>query len=367
MISVRYDDGIFAAQTRGGISSYFTHLIEVFDENPLLGIEVKNVPAFTKSIALLESAKSSRISIKMLDRRRIINLANYFSRSMSKPADIIHSTFYFNRNLIPGSVRAITIHDMTPELYPEWFPEGNPHRFKARHLEQADAIFCVSETTRADLIRLRPSIKAPIFVTPLAVGLPYLKAQDTERELSSSTRGGAPYILYVGERSFYKGFAVLAGAMGRLRAHTQLQLVLVGGGALTGREKAMLEKAGLHDRYSHSTPSDVDLERLYSNAVAFVFPSIYEGFGLPVLEAMASGCPVIISDAPALIEVAGGAARVFPRGDAQELAKAIEQVLSLAPTERGIEIANGLNRARSSTWEQTSRLTSEAYIALLGL
>jgi len=165
----------------------------------------------------------------------------------------------------------------------------------------------------------------------------------------------------VGKRDGYKDAATLVAAFARIAGmFPDLHLVLVGGGELSEDEQRVLAVRGLADRVRHEHLPDSAMPAAYAHARAFVFPSRYEGFGLPALESMASGTPTILCESASLPEVGGEAALYFPPGDAQALAAAIEAVLEGDPqVQRLTEL--GRARAREFTWEQTARRTSEVY------
>ena len=140
-----------------------------------------------------------------------------------------------------------------------------------------------------------------------------------------------------------------------------LSLVAVGGGPFNGEELAELLSLGIADRVMQMSLGEAGLARAYNHATAFVFPSLYEGFGLPTLEAMASGCPVILADSPTHREVGGEVARFFPPGDVESLAREIE-LLAEDDEIRGRLGGAGQARAAEFTWERTTELTVNAYL-----
>jgi glycosyltransferase involved in cell wall biosynthesis len=177
-----------------------------------------------------------------------------------------------------------------------------------------------------------------------------------------TTRGsGRPYLLYVGMRTFHKNFDVVARAMAR--AHPDLELVLAGGGPLTSAEQMRLQELGLADRVRQLTPSDEDLRALYRSALAFVFSSRYEGFGLPVIEAMASGCPTLLASTAVFREIAGDDAEYFAPDDEDALAAAIDRMVD-DDSHRTSLIARGRLRAAEFTWTRTAAATAAAYRAV---
>lgn len=347
-IRVRFDAQAFAAERRGGITNYFAHLIREFTADPALGVEVVGLPIVTANTHAIDLGVG-RAPRLVPARSRPIRLLNAVRQAPVR-ADVVHSTFYFRERLTRRAKRVVTVHDMIPERFPELFPAGDPHLHKQGHVRQADAVVCVSDATREDLLHFVPGVTAPVFVTPLGV--------------DAADAGGPhpderPTVLFVGKRGYYKDFAVLAAA---LRELPDARLVLVGGGPLTAEERGALAAAGLDGRSTHSTPDDAGLREQYRSATLLVFPSRYEGFGLPALEALSAGCPAVLADTPALREVAGDAAAYFPAGDAQALAGVLRALLG-DPARRGAMADAGRLRAARFTWRRTAELTAEAYRA----
>lgn len=246
----------------------------------------------------------------------------------------------------------VTVHDAAPELFPEAFP-ARGRRFHAEGLaaagRRADLVITVSEAA-ADEIAAHSDIPAdrirvvPNSVTPRSVD-PVHRREVLER----TGLGSRPYVLWVGSLEPRKGVGTLVAAMARLRRRrpgTEVDTVLAGFDGWLGDDiidRGDREALGSSLRRLGRL-SDADLWGLYSGAALFAFPSRHEGFGLPVLEAMSQGVPVVASDIPALREVAGPAALLVAAGDADAWADAIEMVLSGGP-ERDRLAATGPGRA----------------------
>ena len=141
---------------------------------------------------------------------------------------------------------------------------------------------------------------------------------------------------------------------------TEITLLTVGGGAIQSDESERLQKLGLLQRTAHTQLDDRGLATAYARALVFVFPSRYEGFGLPTLEAMASGCPTILSSESSHPEVGGDAARYFSAGDVVGLAQSLEEV-SANEVLRAELGRLGIARAATFQWGETARRTAEAY------
>lgn len=363
------DPEIFFLLVHGGIPAYFTHLVEEYTRDPSLGVSVVGLPRLAKSEPLIAAGLAASAPHPWLNRTIILSALDApRANSRARSADLVHATYYSRRSLRrrSGQPVATTVHDMTPELFPGHFADGNPHRNKLAHVQEADLILCVSETTRQDLAEMCPNTRGLIVHTPLATGWPF----DAPTEALSHAEApviGYPYALFVGSRLPYKAFDVLVQALGYVRSRgDDLGLVVVGGGPLTLTERALLDAAGIPpNRFTRLAPSDEQLALLYRSAEVFSYPSDYEGFGLPLLDALASGCVTITSDAPALVEVGGGAALVHPRRSWEALADTIREVIAepASTTQRRRE--SGRAHASQFTWARTAQLTAEGYHSVL--
>jgi glycosyltransferase involved in cell wall biosynthesis len=353
-LQVEVDSQVFLAQRRGGISRYFVELVRELRSDAELGVEVVLPWRWTANEHAM-AAGLARGLPSVLRRRRVVEALNGRDAARSGP---VHHTYYSRGSLLgPARRRAVTVHDMTPELFPELNTEDDPHEAKQAHVAAASLVLCVSQATARDLAEIYGPPAAPVVITPLGVGAPFLGAGrgDVVRPLPQ------PYLLHVGRRDGYKDFGTLVAALGLLRPDVEdLQLLAVGGGALTDAERQVAAAHGVADRLHHRVLTDSQLADAYAAAQCLAFPSRYEGFGLPALEAMASGCPVVISATPALQEVAGGAAERFTAGDAQDLAGALTRVLG-EDAHRQELVQAGRARAAEHTWERTAQLTAAAY------
>lgn len=357
---VGYDEQAFLAQRRGGVTTYFVRLVEQFRADPALGVQ----PVLGWSMAPNEHAVEAGLARTVpLDRGRsefdplasgTAYAANLPARLRARRADLQHYTFYHPRFLrrrapIPT---VSTVHDMIPELYPELFTR-DPHLHKAEYVRRSDVVLCVSEATRQDLFRLHGDPGVPVRVTHLGVDEAF------RPDLPRLPLMPARYVLFVGRRGGYKDFPVLVEALAQARLD-DVRLVLVGGGTPDDGERALLDRAGLDGRWLQVAPSQAELPHWYSCAEAFVFPSRYEGFGLPTLEAMASGCPTVLARSSSLPEVGGDACEYFPPGDPAALAEVLRRMWDDAQL-RAARRADGLTRAAEFSWRRTAEATAAAY------
>lgn len=359
-MEVDFDDQIFALQRHGGISRYFVELLRQFDADPSCGVTTSLPFRWTVNDHLLEVA-DGRVRRPPLpgawSRPRVVRQMNRLRATRRAcPSDLVHHTYYLEKGLHTGhGKRVVTVYDMIPELLPDEFPHGSPHAAKAEYLAAADGIACISETTRRDLERMTDVGDTPVVVTPLAVGTSFYAAR--------SSPSGEAYLLFVGVRPGYKNFDVVLRAMAR--SSRLPPLLCVGGGPLTQAERARVDELGLSGRVRQEAVRDAALPSVYAGACCFVFPSRYEGFGLPVLEAMAAGCPVVVAETDCFAEVAGDSAASFPADDDEALAAVLERLV----TDRAwADLWRDRGRARAPmfSWRDTAERTASLYATVLG-
>jgi glycosyltransferase involved in cell wall biosynthesis len=354
---VRFDDQIFTMQQRGGISRYFVQLIREFSVDPGLGVDPELGWRWTRNYHAIEGGLGAPLPIRALSRGCVLRTANRAVNIAQPEADLTHHTYYRADYLRRKLVRpmAVTIFDMTPELFPDLFPRGNPHQCKREYLRCASVVLCVSENTRRDLLRVYGSIASPVVVTHLGVGGEFLPGVTRPVSCPDS------YVLFVGNRGGYKDFRLVLESFAELAPqHRGVSLLAVGGGPLAEDERALISRWGLGNRVLQRAASDAELPGIYGGAEAFVFPSRYEGFGLPALEAMACGTPTVLADSSSLPEIGGDAALYFPPENASALAAQLCRLLTDSELRRHLS-KQGLERARHFTWRRTAACTANAY------
>jgi glycosyltransferase involved in cell wall biosynthesis len=262
--------------------------------------------------------------------------------------------------------RVVTVHDLIYARFPEahaGIRDMGMRVLVPLGVRRSDRVIVDSQSTREDLVELLGTPPGRIDVVPLGIGTVKRCEPLAERELRQRLDLGERRIaLSLSAKRPHKNLVALIGAMARIPAARRPVLVLPG--YPTAHEAELRERAA-----SAGVQGDVrfldwlsgeEFEGLWRVAEVFVFPSLYEGFGLPVLEAMARGVPVACSNASSLPEVAGDAALAFDPRDEGAIAAAIERLLS-DPAEVERLRARGLERARQFTWERTARLTLESY------
>lgn len=291
-------------------------------------------------------------------------------------ADILHMTHFAApwRSVQP---LIVTVHDLVPLLMPDYHRSRQSElysRFMAGRVRQAQAVITVSEHSRRDIVRTLGIPAERVHVTYEAVDerfTPHIPAH-----LLSVLREayGLPerYVLYLGGAERRKNLWTLLQAWSRVEATMEdedVSLVVVARfprpDALYPDIRGLARGLGLRRVIFVPAVTEADKPGLYAGALAFVFPSSYEGFGLPPLEAMASGVAVLASNASSLPEVTGEAAISLPPFDEGRWAQALTEVVR-SPDLRQDLVARGLERARTFSWERTARETARVYRAVLG-
>jgi glycosyltransferase involved in cell wall biosynthesis len=358
-VKVAIDEQIFAIQRVGGISRYFAELSQQFLENPELGVDLFSRPTPVFNDYLISGLHGRPAMPGVYPSGHLNAMARMMLRRRHRdPVDVVHHTFYLPRFLrdFPGARRVVTVYDMIPERFPGSLRRQDLLTAKRRFVDRADEIVCISNATRNDLAHFYGELNAPVSVIHLGVDFDFFNG-------TNHAIAGWPesYLLFVGKRSQYKDAATLRSAFGRLAARfPDLHLVFVGGGPFESDEVKEITRLGIGARVRQVHLPDSMMPAAYAHARAFVFPSQYEGFGLPALEAMASGTPTILCRAASLPEVGGDAALYFDPGDPDDLAQAIESVV-VDPELAARLTARGFDHARAFTWMGTAKLTASAY------
>jgi glycosyltransferase involved in cell wall biosynthesis len=361
-IRVVYDPQIFLLQRYGGISRYFVSLVKEFQENPKLGI----VPIVSASASCNEYALRELPGLGLTKVhgtfRSLATLAREWltQQALKNKVDIVHSTFYLPGFLRMGAglPRVVTLFDMIPENTPRGLRFWNPHFLKKSYIKSASAVVSISNFSTKDMLReYKFSIK--VITTHLGVG------PEFQQNLPRTIQSPEPYFLFVGNRKGYKDCETAFLAFAEVaKLHKGVRLHLVGGGNLTKHEIKLLMKLGILANVQQTQISDRDLPSLYSNAIALLYTTQYEGFGLPLVEAMASGTVTLASDTEINREIAGDSAVYFPLSSSSELSKLMSRVID-EPSSFSDKISKGLERSKSFTWANCAEKTASVYKALL--
>ncbi len=277
---------------------------------------------------------------------------------LKKKHDIVHPTYYdpyfighYSGNLV------ITIHDMIYEKYADTYfnHETITIQQKRKNILVADRIIAISNSTKRDLLYYYPDLDEQ------KISVIYHGASMSVHEEKSkfSRMNSKPYVLFVGARWIYKNFIRFILAMKPvLDADKDINIFCAGGGEFTREELGLIGK--YRTRVFQAGLSDDELADAYRNALCFVFPSEYEGFGIPILEAFACGCPVVCSNTSSFPEVAGDAAEYFDPLDIDSMSATISAVIHSDSMREELR-ARGRERLKLFDWDNTARETLECY------
>jgi glycosyltransferase involved in cell wall biosynthesis len=284
-------------------------------------------------------------------------------RLRGRPRTVFHSTYFTIPNcLVPQVATAL---DLNHENLREFYETDLGHWLRLTIKEsivRADHVLAISHATKRDVCRVYQVPEAKVDVVHLALNPGEFYPENNEgrlRALRQKYGLERPYVLFVGDRERYKNFACLLAAFEKSSFPGEYDLVAVG--PCWTREELdvnpwLPEAAHLKNI---AWVSDRDLRGLYTMASAFVYPSLGEGFGLPLLEAMACGAPVVASDLEVFREVAGNAAEYFDPRSPEDLVQTLERVL--APEQREERILRGRERIKHFSWEDTAQRTRAVY------
>jgi len=378
-MKVLYDHQAFTAQYFGGVSKCFCELLLNSPQNLHYKIAIRQ----SRNQHLLESKLVPEIKMPKIDWLKWHSVysgsGSSFSYKMlsaiydtaegenkrysiqclkSGDFDVFHPTF-FDPYFVPflsGKPFVFTVHDMIPEIFNVL---QNQIKTKPFLCEKASAIIAVSENTKKDLCEMLNVPESKIYV--VYHGGPDVELDKTYRIMAE------PYFLYVGARAAaYKNFKqTLADFACFSKKHPEVKLVCTGS-EFSKEEIELFRRLDISDRLIHFYADDKQLVNLYSNAVAFLYPSYYEGFGMPILEAYSHGCPVLLNNKSCFPEVAQNAAMYFDSVEGQSnLSLKLEMVYAMNAQERTIAINRGYERLKHFSWIESANQLYKVYESIL--
>lgn len=369
-----FDSQIFDWQISGGISRYFVELFYRLDKEKSIDLLFKCNHSYNTYIQGTKwLANSPRFtSVKFKGKLRIVKGVNEvlnrrYSNSVLKKGtqDLFHPTYYdtYFLQYIGDRPYVLTVYDLTHEkFFTKSASTDKVLASKKKLIEGAHHIISISENTKKDVIEYYNIPAEKITTIYLAGGF-----EEKTSATSITEVDGVPkdYILFVGSRSNYKNFLAFVKEAAPVLASNKISLVIAGGGDLNGGEVSLLKELNIWEQtVALSHVSDVLLQKLYKHAMLFVFPSLYEGFGIPVLEAMQSKCPALLSNNSSLPEVGGDAAVYFDpfiKGDLQS--KLSHLVADEAKRKQMVE--QGTVQATKFNWDRTAQRHIEVYNTLV--
>lgn len=366
MVKIFLDHQKFSSQIYGGISRYFANLIDEIknqdDFEYLLGVLYSDNHYIKNEIHWFKSNIGRRIM--RLRQGKIAFLMNqkYCEYLLDKnDFDIFHPTYYdpyFIGRLKKPMVT--TVHDMTYEMLPEYFWANDRLTLHKRiSIERADRIIAISETTKRDLLNLTNIKEDKIEVIHHGIDI------STPLKYESIADIPKKYMLYVGDRSGYKNFYLFIRAFAAIHnKYPDLKIVLTGGGNMGIADVEFISRLNLEIKIIHVQATDGQLNFLYKNALFFVYPSLYEGFGFPILESFRAQCPMLLSDTSCFREIASDAAVFFEPYSLDDLISKIEQLYNDDELRQSL-VKNGSLRLLDFPLEKCNLKTLNLYKSLI--
>ncbi len=344
---IYFDGIIFSLQDAGGISVYFHELLKraaSHDDtrNSYLAYYNEN---FISSITDY-NIRSARLPSRIFERYRSMDI------DYPKNLQVFHSSYY--RVCTPPKAKlanVVTVHDFVYEKFVNG-PKRAIHSLqKYNAINHADAIICVSSHTKSDLLHFLPHIpEERIYVIPNSASEKFYYMENKRDHTQNE-------VLYIGLRAKHKNFETAVKSVSKLK---DCRLTVVGGGELNSCERRLLSNY-LKERFEHKHfVSTENLNRLYNRALCLLYPSNYEGFGIPLLEAMAAGCPVICSDKASIPEIVGDAAIKISGNNPAEYCEALGTLTKRDSLYSNL-VQKGLLQAKKFSWDSTFEKTCDVY------
>lgn len=373
-MKILFDHQIFSLQNYGGISRYFYEIAKGINDDPNLDPVTYSFFSNNHYINTAENnifkSRPFFSGLNFKGKQRLIKFINSISCTLKLKNinfDIIHPTYYdpWFLKYTKNKPLVLTIYDMTHEMLPEFFSKSDlTGQNKKRLAQKADKIIAISENTKKDIINLYNINPDKISVTHLACSFNPCSADLAINDSDTPIDLPKKYLLFIGSREGYKNFEKLAKAIAVLfNDKKDLMLVCAGGGKLLHKEKEHLKSLNIHNRVIQRDLTDTTLQIYYKKALAFIFPSLYEGFGIPVLEAFSCDCPLLCSDCSSLPEIAGNAALYFDPNNVNSIKDALYEIVNSEIMRKNL-IDKGRVRLKDFTWQKTVEQTKTIYKTL---
>ncbi|MCS5489169.1 glycosyltransferase family 4 protein [Algoriphagus limi] len=359
---ILFDEQIFFWQKYGGISRYYARTAEELKKvNP----DTKVFSGFNINTYLSDTSKGLVVG-KTLQKypKKGLGLIQRFNQTWSRTfesyygPDIVHETYFSTKKSHRSKAKVVVgVYDMIQEVYPNLFPKEHLVTVqKKKALERADHIISISHHTKNDCVELFGINENKISVIHLACDPPF---QGIEKSQEFSDR---PFFLYVGDRRGYKNFTSFLSVFACSKELMNgFNIVAFGGGAFSKEETDLMVKLGFRpDQVKQYGGSDRVLAELYASAHAFVYPSLYEGFGIPPLEAISYGCPVLASNKSCIPEIIQDGGLLFDPENQEEFLAALKEVCTSESKRKNL-IEKGNKRLKNFSWSKTADQTLKIY------
>jgi len=363
MIRILYDFQAFTYQDYGGVSKYFTELLSRLKEQRTVQVilpffftnnthflqrRLENYPSFFPYLEFKGKRKLQYIINRKLSQK-FLQKGDY---------DIFHPTYYdpYYTDSLRNAPFILTVYDLIDKIFPNKHPKS---QILIKRMDEiiprADKIIAISESTKNDLIRIYNIPSNRIHT----IHLGYSNYSDSPRIKIKDLPG--EYILYVGKRGEYKNFNFMIEALAPLLRIKNLNIVCAGGGKFDDNEIRILKDLEVTDRAFYiSIMDDSEMVNYYKHALLYILPSLYEGFGLPILEAFSCNCPVAASNISSIPEVAQSGAVYFDPYNKKSIYECIKELLENSTLQKQLR-RQGSNELKRFSWEETARATCDVY------
>ena len=352
-MNIIIDNIIFKWQKSGGISVVWHELIKrilntkMSSQYKFIEYQGADWNLFRKELAIPTT------NILYTKHSKFWKVGRYFSESIKQMKEkfIFHSTYYRTCSN-PNAINIVTVHDFTYELYSKGIKKWIHSWTKNHALRKADYIICISENTKNDLLKFVKGIdEKKIRVIYNGTSDDFYKFESKDQRFHANQEN---YLIFVGSRASYKNYSLAV----QVAAAANMKLKIVGP-QLNDSEKNMTQSiiGNNYDELGHI--DNCALNKLYNQAFALLYPSAYEGFGLPVVEAQKAGCPVLALNNSSIKEVIGDKEQLVEQPKVHLFCKQIEKLKE--DTYRNKIIQNGIKNARQFTWDNTFNKYLELY------
>ncbi len=362
-MKIAYNNSIFFTQKYGGISRYFCSIINEFIKSEK---QVKVFSPIFKNNYLLDLPKKfrkgsyiSRYPIPLFFK----NFVDYvcYTQINNSNYDIVHDTYY-SENILSyrNKKKVITVYDLIHEKFNKLYKNKNL-QLKEKIIQNSDAIICISENTKKDLLEYYKVNEKKIFVS-------YLGYDHISDNFSSQSFDKLEipnnFILFVGSRLKYKNFELFIKSYNNNKnIKNDFDIVCFGGGNFSKEEIKKFDELEIKNRVHYFEGRDNFLSYLYMKAKLFIFPSQYEGFGIPLIEAMSIGCPVLASDIDVFSEICKNGVNYFKNNDSDDLSEKLSYLL-YSDTQLLSKKDLALNISKEYSWKKCSEKTYNIYSQL---
>lgn len=358
-MKVLFDHQIFTSQVFGGVSKYFAEVISRLPADSWTITAWLSNNEYARHHGLFRMTpflpgRDFRGKGKIMSR-----LGNHHSiMAMRRDVyDVVHQTDFgtYLFKAIKDKPMVTTYHDTN--FVTEYDYNPRMIRLQRKSLQRADAIIAISQNTRNDMLKYFDLDDKKITVIHHGIDIPSIPKGLESRVIAE------PYILYVGMRHRFKNFTNFIKGFGAIAPKFPGLKVVCTRKPFSRDEQELFAQLGIADRMQVVTADEVTLNRLYRDALFFVFPSLYEGFGMPILEAMANGCPTTIADASCFPEIGGDASLYFDPKDVESIANALETMIQDDSLRQEL-CAKGYIRATQFSWQKCADRHLELYKSL---